>query len=404
MKLLERRCQRTQIHRKIDVLEMSKIRLLIADDVEETRSIIIKFLNIEVNEIEVVGEASNGEEVLKQIPRCEPDVILMDINMPVMNGLEATEKITKKYPSVIVIIMSVQAESEYLKRAMFSGAKEYVIKPLNYDTLIDTIRATYKKFQDTVAYQKAVANGEKDAKIITFYSAKGGVGKSVISINTSIILSKIHKKKTILIDFDLRYGDISMLINQHTEKTILDIIDDGELISYETVLPYLYQYNDHLDILLAPKNPEDGEYISKDTVEQIIKMFRTKYDFILMDTSVSFDDVTLTLLDLSELILFTTSMDMPSIKDTKLGLGVMKSLNYDNNKVKLLVNKATNKYGITINEIEDVFKNNFFATIPEDKKHLRLSVNKGNPICNNPKRKRSKMVKAIYKLCKKMIV
>jgi pilus assembly protein CpaE len=108
---------------------MNKIRVLIADDIEETRNVIKKILNLDKENIEVVGEADNGEEVFKIIPKVKPDVVLMDINMPVLNGLEATEKITMEYPSVMVIIMSVQAESEYLKKAMFHGAKEYIIKP-----------------------------------------------------------------------------------------------------------------------------------------------------------------------------------------------------------------------------------------------------------------------------------
>lgn len=99
---------------------MNKIKVLIADDIEETRNVIKKILKLDKENIEVVGEADNGEEVFKIIPKVKPDVVLMDINMPVLNGLEATEKITTEYPSVMVIIMSVQAESEYLKKGNVS--------------------------------------------------------------------------------------------------------------------------------------------------------------------------------------------------------------------------------------------------------------------------------------------
>lgn len=127
---------------------MSKIRLLIADDIEDTRNVIKKLLSLEKDTFEVVGEAGNGEEVLKLIPRVRPDVVLMDINMPLLNGLEATERITNEFPSVIVIIMSVQAENDYLKKAMFHGAKEYIIKPFNYESLIETIKTTYERYKD----------------------------------------------------------------------------------------------------------------------------------------------------------------------------------------------------------------------------------------------------------------
>ena len=126
---------------------MSKIKIIIADDIEETRNVIKKILNLENEFFEIVGEACNGEEVLKLIPMVKPDIILMDINMPVLNGLEATEKITNLFPAVTVIIMSVQAESEYLKKAMFHGAKEYIIKPFNYEVLVNTITNTYENIR-----------------------------------------------------------------------------------------------------------------------------------------------------------------------------------------------------------------------------------------------------------------
>jgi pilus assembly protein CpaE len=124
---------------------MSKIKILIADDIEETRNVIKKILNMEQESFEVVGEASNGEEVLKRIPKVKPDVVLMDINMPVINGLEAAERINNEFPNTIVIIMSVQAGDEYIKKAIFHGVKEYIVKPFNCDELINTIKASSKK-------------------------------------------------------------------------------------------------------------------------------------------------------------------------------------------------------------------------------------------------------------------
>lgn len=381
---------------------MDKIRVLIADDIDETRNVIKRILTLDSDNFEVAGEAANGLDVLKLIPKCKPDVILMDINMPKMNGLEATEKITEDYPSIIVIIMSVQADSEYLKRAMFSGAKEYIIKPFDYDNLINTITATYNKYKDKVVRYVEKNEVEREGKIISFYSTKGGVGKSVLSLNNAIMLSKEYKKKTLLIDLDLLFGDISLMINKHTERTLLDIVDERQFDSYDNIKPYLSKYNDNLDIVLGPKNPEGGEYISKEVIESIIKQVKKHYDMIIVDTSINFNDVTLSVLDISDLILIVTTTEITSIKNTKLGLGVMKSLNYDNNKVKVVINFSTNKYGISIKDLEEVFKDNIFASIPEEKQ-VNISVNKGFPICNDSKQSSSKIVKAIKDMSKKMI-
>jgi pilus assembly protein CpaE len=374
---------------------MDKIRILIADDVEETRNVVKKILNMEEESFQIVGEAGNGEEALKLIPVVKPDVILMDINMPILNGLEATERITDEFPSVIVIIMSVQGENEYLKKAMLHGAKEYIIKPFNYDSLINTVKVTYEKNRERRVKHSVIEEKERNAKIITLFSSKGGVGKSVLAVNTAIALTNSTSKRTLLIDLDLLFGDISMLMNQYTHKNILDVIDEGQLDSYETVKNYLYKYSENLHILFGPRKPEAAEYIGKDSIEKLIEAVKSHYDVIIVDTGVNFDDSTLYVLDKTDTILFVSTMDIVALKNTKLGIGVMQSLGYDKDKVKLVINKFNTDYGINKSDIEAAFKDGVFAVIPEDIKTVNMSINGGKPICNNLKYSKTKIGKAI---------
>jgi len=383
---------------------MSKIKILIADDIEETRNVIKKILNLENDFFEIVGEASNGEEVLELLTKVKPDIVLMDINMPVLNGLEATEKITNLFPTVTVIIMSVQAESEYLKKAMFHGAKEYIIKPFNYEVLVNTILTTYEKYKDKVVKDAYFEEGQSNAKVITFFSSKGGVGKSILALNTAVTLSKKHHKKTILVDLDLQFGDISMLVNQYSQKTILDVIEDGKIESYENIKPYLYEFNENLHMLFAPTKPEAAEYIGKDSIEKIMKILKKQYDVIIIDTGINFNDSTLYILDLSEIVLFVATMEIVALKNTKLGLGVMQSLGYDKNKVKLIINNFTTKYGISKAEAEGAFRDGIYAMIPEEQSTVSISVNKGQPFCDSPRYDKLKIGKAIDIMCKDLAI
>lgn len=378
---------------------MSKIRVLIADDIDETRAVIKRILNMEEEFFEVVGEAGNGEEVLRLIPKVRPDVVLMDINMPVLNGLEATERITDEYPAVIVIIMSVQGENEYLKKAMLHGAKEYIIKPFNYDTLVETIKITYEKNKERIIRHTVHEEQVYSGKIAAVFSSKGGVGKSVLALNSAFTMSRIMRKKTLLIDLDLLFGDLSIMVNQFNAKTLLDIIDDGQLDSYESIKPYLYQRNENLDILFAPKKPEAAENIGKESIEKLLKNVQRHYEIIIIDTGINFSDATLQALDMSELILFVTTMEVSALKNAKLGFGVMQSLGYDANKVKLVVNKSTSGYGISRREVEDVFKEGLFALIPEDEKTVSVSINRGEPFCEQPKLNKLKINRALLEMC-----
>ncbi len=187
-----------------------KIRIIVADDTDETRELVGRYLEFN-DRFELVGEAANGKEVIEKIKEVSPDVVLMDINMPEMNGLEATEYISNHYPRVVVIIMSVQAEMDYLKKAMVSGAKEYIVKPFTIDVLNETIINTFDKVKDRVVQSHVPdvnVNLEEHSRVFAFFSSKGGVGKSVIATNLAMTLSKMTKDKVALLDFDLQFGDI----------------------------------------------------------------------------------------------------------------------------------------------------------------------------------------------------
>jgi len=383
--------------------KVDKIRILIADDIEETRNVINKILKIDNDLFDVVGEAVNGEEVLQLIPEVNPDIVLMDINMPVINGLEATEKITNEYPAVIVIIMSVQGESEYLRKAMFHGAKEYIIKPFHYDELSETIKSTYEKNKERKLKFPSNREQMRNAKVIAFFSSKGGVGKSVLALNTSIILSREVNKRILLVDMDLLFGDISILINKFNQKTILDVLDDSQLNSYENIKPYLYKHNENLDILFAPAKPEAAEYISKDSIDKMIKAFQTNYDVIIVDTGINFSDNTLYILDCAQTILYIATAEIVTLKNTKLGLQIMKSLGYGKDKVKLVINRFTAIYGISKAEVEEAFEGDVFAFIPEEGKIVCSSVNKGQPFCDNAKYRKSKIVNAFELMCRSLL-
>lgn len=375
------------------------IRLLIADDIEETRSLLRQVLELEDETFEVVGEASDGEEAVSLFNKLKPDVVLMDINMPRKNGLEATEEIVSLDPDANVIIMSVQNDTEYLRTAMSAGAKGYILKPINHEEVSDLIKKTHQKSLNRPKY---AVEEKKNARVISYYSFKGGVGKSLLALNSSAILSKKLKKKVLLIDLDLHFGDISLLTNKHTEKNILDLVDDEMGDSFENMSSYFNSYCDNLDILYAPLSPEGADYVSKDAIKRIIEASKEHYDYIVFDTGVNFHEHTLFALDISDIIYFVSSMEMTSIKNSKLGLGVMKSLNYNDDKVQIIINFTSEKYGISKKDIEKVFDKEVALYLVEELKAIRFSVNRGQALALDPKGKSTKFFKGLLKLCKEM--
>lgn len=379
------------------MISMTNIKILIADDIAETRSLLKQVLTLDNEHFEIVGEASDGQEAIKLCGKLKPDIVLMDINMPIVNGLEATEQITSQYPNTNVIIMSVQSDTEYLKTAMIAGAKGYILKPINHEEVSELIQTTFDRGAERRQHMGPVE--KRDTKIVSFYSFKGGVGKSVMALNISVLLATKLKKKVLLMDLDLHFGDISLMTNKHMEKTILDLVDEG-IDEYEIIKSYFYNYCGDLDILFAPLSPEGAEYISKDSIKQILEQVSEQYDYIIVDTGVNFEEHTLFALDQSDTIFFVSSMEMTSIKNSKLGLSVMKSLNYDEDKVKIIINQGSEKFGVSRKDIEKVFEQPAHAFLVEETKPIRMSVNRGQALALESKGKGTKFYKGLLKIAK----
>lgn len=374
------------------------IKIIIADDVKEMREMIEKMLAASRLEYEIVSVCENGQEVLDVLKRKKTDLVLMDINMPVMNGLEATEIITSLYPLVQVVIMSVQHETEYLKKAMLAGAKAYVMKPVDMVELVETIETTYEKSK---LIQPPSSGDVKtyNALVHSFFSAKGGVGKTFLTLNAGWMLHDQFQKKVLVIDLDLHFGDIALMMNRQTEATISDLLDDSGLEAFEDVEPYIFHQSDGLDFIFAPRDPESAEYISKERIHKLIEIMRKHYDMILIDTGVNFDEPTLTALDESDRVILVSNQEVTGIKNTKLCLKVMQTLNYGQDKVKILINLSEDKYGITKGSVTKAFDYDVIGFIPEDVKSVRVSVNTGVPLASG----RNSLKKQMKSLCEVLI-
>jgi pilus assembly protein CpaE len=378
---------------------MDKIRILVADDTEETRSLVSRYLEFN-DRFELVGTAENGKKVIEMIATLNPDVVLMDINMPIMNGLEATEYISNHFPQVMVIIMSVQSEVGYMKKAMVSGAKEYIIKPFTIDDLNQTILSTYDKLKDRVRVEpQAGPLNQSESKVITVFSSKGGVGKSVIATNLALALSKTTKEKVALLDFDIQFGDIGMIMNLKPKATMTELIDEHMSGDPEGIRNYMLEVTEELDVLLAPRKPEYAEYVSEKHIKEIIKTLKKMYKYIVIDTATNFEDTTLSALDASDKIYYIATMDLLAIKNTKLGLDVMNSLRYSQDKVRVLINRNI-KSSIQIADVEKILNFKIQDLLPEDGKTLLKSVNQGIPVLSDGRMTSTKFGKKIMKMAK----
>ncbi|MGI8474844.1 MAG: response regulator [Thermomicrobiales bacterium] len=229
-----------------------KIRVIIVDDILESRDNVAKLLRFEPD-VDIVGMAENGEGGIDLAFRLEPDIVLMDINMPGIDGITATGRITSRLPNTAVIMMSVQNEPDYLRRSMMAGAREFLAKPFSLDELVESIRHVYQMSQSshrTVAVAETHHHGSpsssksRKAQIITLFSLKGGVGKSTVASNLAVAIRNQHPDKEIaLLDGNLLHGDLGVILNATDNKTIADIVRNFQTLDRDLVTDILVTHS-----------------------------------------------------------------------------------------------------------------------------------------------------------------
>ena len=371
-----------------------KIRILIVDDIADTRENLAKLIGFEPD-MQVAGTAGGGQEAVNMAKKERPHVILMDINMPDMDGITATEIISNTVPESPIIMMSVQGEQDYLRRSMLAGAREFLVKPFSADELINSIRhvhelekvrrARYAPQQQAGAPAAgggapAAGGASETGKIFTFFSPKGGVGRTTIATNLAVALHQSTGKQVVLVDGSLPFGDIAVILNMSPKaKTIADLIGSFEQADADIVESILVQHSTGIKVLLAPPTPESTELITGAHIKHVLELLKQRYAYVVVDTWPSFQEQVITMLDVADVILTLMTLEITSLKNVRVFMEIVEKLGYGNEKVQLVANRNDSSGGIKASDVEASLGRKIPHTIVSDGRTLVLAVNRGVP-------------------------
>ena len=300
-------------------------------------------------------------------------------------------------PAVGVILVREQTDVDMLNRALQSGVRE-VVQAGDHAALAAACRRSRDVSWRILAATTTERTGPTvDGKIITVFTAKGGVGKTMLAINIGVVLAQRGTNQVCVVDLDLASGDVAISLLLDPVRSLADAGAMTGHIDTTGAASLLTPYRPGLEMLLAPATPGDAEKISPSLVGELLAVLRTMFDYVVVDTPPQLSEHVLTALDASAHHVLLTTPDVPALKNLRVVLDVLDMLSYPAEIRSVVLNRAEAKLRLSQEDVERVIRAPVAAQIPASRA-VQISINKGVPITlANPRHPVSKAITAFVR-------
>lgn len=341
--------------------------VIVLDSNENSREILKTYLEeiSDCSDLKLFGDYNLALEEIKNSQN-SPTVFadISDESDELFETIENIRLFTNK-----LVITSTDYSTDTIIKAMRLGAKEFLPKPI--------IKNDLKRVLETLS-NIALEQETNTSKIITVYSNKGGIGKTTVAVNLASELAKTTHNKVALVDLNLQLGDISTFLNLKPSFDVAYVIKNLLDKKEETLLNAFENYkNSKLYVLSDPNYIEQSESITPLQIENLFKTLRKNFTYIIVDMSSNIDPNSLKILDCSDLVLFTSIVNIPAIRNAQRCLNLFKSRRYPKDKVKIIINRFMENDEISVDDIETTLGEKIYYKIPNNYFSIMESINKG---------------------------
>jgi pilus assembly protein CpaE len=353
-------------------------RVIVIDQDQVARSEVQKMLAL--SGFAVLGEAGYGIEAVSLAKDTEPDVIIVSIEEPMVRALQTVEAVADLLPQSPIVTYSSITDPVSMRKAMLAGVSDYLVTPVREEDLINSVHNVLAQEER----KRARISGEMDepvacGTVLTVFGAKGGIGKTTISTNLATALVQKTNQSVVVVDLDTRFGDVAILMDIPVERSIADLALPEEEINREILQDCIYTHNTGLTILPAPVRPTDWRSVHAGHIERVVTLLAQTYDYVILDTPGTFNDIVARSLELATLVLLVATVDMASLKDTLLAIDMLRSWNYPQEKVKLVINATNEASNVQPQEVKRMLGREVFWSIPYDR-NISTSTQLGMPV------------------------
>jgi pilus assembly protein CpaE len=367
---------------------MAATKVLVVDDDLNIQRVLVFTLKQEGFEVHV---ASDGQAAVEMAASIDPDLILMDVAMPKLDGYAATQQIRAAAGPdrrVPIIMLTAEADVEQRVKGLRAGADDDIVKPFHPLELIARIKALLAR-SGGGAKPKAGTEIPTLARLCSFYGAKGGVGTTTLAINTAIALGSRLRRPTPLLHAHPPFGDERVFLDLGLDSSsIVNAISEPDLDA-DLLKKLMVTHRSGIDLLLAPPNPEQADIVVErqrtepGTLTNILRLLRRSYDYTIVDTGRTIDDFTLQIFDESDVIFVIMTADLSCLKNVRLVLETMDSLGFERGKVQLVLNRSNAYTGINVDNAESALGRKIDYQIINEYRGAISALNSGEPFMSS---------------------
>lgn len=359
------------------------INLVVIDPDDVARNRLVELLGNDVSSFPVV------EDLIPYL-NGEPIVMVLGPSCAVDGTLNSVERVTQAHREIGAILVAEELTTNLLQQALRSGVKDVLASPADTTQLHEAIGRVSTNLGSSPSSpagdEEIFEDDGEQGQVITVFSTKGGAGKSMIATNLGVTLAQRSEKPVCLVDADLQFGDIAVMLKLSPQHTIVDAVSSLDRLDASLLQNLLVTHESSgLLILPAPLEPAFADQIGATEMMQIVEVLRRFCSHVIVDTPAYFNDVVLGMIEISDEVLLVAGMDIPNIKNVKIGLQTLRLLNTPMEKLHLILNRANSKVKLDVTEVERTLQVSADILIPSDIV-VPQSVNRGVPVVQSSPR------------------
>ena len=319
------------------------------------------------------------DELVQALRPGRPVVAVFGPGLAVAHGFEQIHRLVSTHPELGAIFAVDEVSTTVLQSALRAGARD-TVAVADAAALSQAVLRVGGLLAGSSRVPTVSPTRATPGKLVVVFSAKGGVGKSTVAINVAVALAHRTDERVVLVDADVSFGDVAVLLGLPPQQTVLDAVSAAQYGDTELVRTMLAKHpGSGLLVLPAPTEPMLAGGLLPHELVEVCHVLAGMCAFVVTDLPSQLDDVAVALIEAADVVLLVGGMDIPSVKNLKIGIQALDLHAIAGPKLRLVLNRANTQVKLDVTEVEQVLGLPARFPIPSDIA-VPIAVNAGVPV------------------------